>query len=406
MTKRLFYAMVMLSIQCFSQTTLKDSVEVKSEKPIKQVDIIDIYHKIIRKNKNDSISQENKKYYWAFIPAAGYTMQTGFAGVVSANVGFKNGIGENQKFSNINSALTYTQYKQLLFPFYFNYYSNDNKWNVISDNKFMHYPSEIYGLGGKRISNDENSNSAFDINYRYLKAHESVLYNVFNDLYIGGGIYYDQYWDIDYQSELNKKINRLLSRDLGKSERAVGPSFRILYDNRKNQINPNNGVYLGATFRTNNQWMGSLTNWHSLQVDVRKYFKFPNNSENVFAIWGLGWFSSGQVPYLMLPSTSWDDQYNTGRGFVQSRFRGRDMWYLENEYRFKITRNGLLGGVVFGNVQTFSGDVSKDFTKASIGYGAGIRLKFNKHTNTNLCIDYGFGNNDSHGFFVNLGEVF
>ena len=157
MTKRLFYAMVMLSIQCFSQTTLKDSVEVKSEKPIKQVDIIDIYHKIIRKNKNDSISQENKKYYWAFIPAAGYTMQTGFAGVVSANVGFKNGIGENQKFSNINSALTYTQYKQWLFPFYFNYYSNDNQWNVISDNKFMHYPSEIYGLGGKRISNDENS---------------------------------------------------------------------------------------------------------------------------------------------------------------------------------------------------------------------------------------------------------
>ena len=38
--------------------------------------------------------------------------------------------------------------------------------------------------------------------------------------------------------------------------------------------------------------------------------------------------------------------------------------------------------------------------------GVGLRIKFNKFSNTNLCIDYGVGANGSHGFFGNLGEVF
>ena len=39
-------------------------------------------------------------------------------------------------------------------------------------------------------------------------------------------------------------------------------------------------------------------------------------------------------------------------------------------------------------------------------YGFGIRIKVNKVSNTNIAIDYGFGLDGSHGFFVNLGELF
>ena len=34
------------------------------------------------------------------------------------------------------------------------------------------------------------------------------------------------------------------------------------------------------------------------------------------------------------------------------------------------------------------------------------RKRINKFSNTNLCIDYGFGVNGSNGLFLNLGEVF
>jgi hypothetical protein len=84
------------------------------------------------------------------------------------------------------------------------------------------------------------------------------------------------------------------------------------------------------------------------------------------------------------------------------------MLYLESEYRFSFTRNGLFGGVVFVNGQSFSNypSDSNDYDVIWPGFGAGLRIKVNKHSNTNIAIDYGFGADGSHGLFVNLGEVF
>jgi len=82
------------------------------------------------------------------------------------------------------------------------------------------------------------------------------------------------------------------------------------------------------------------------------------------------------------------------------------MIYGESEYRFGISKNGLLGGVVFANTQSFSSRLNRQLRLFSPGFGAGARIKFNKFTNTNLCIDYGMGIDGSKGFAVNLGEVF
>ncbi|HMC84199.1 MAG TPA: hypothetical protein VKI61_01680, partial [Chitinophagaceae bacterium] len=127
----------------------------------------------------------------------------------------------------------------------------------------------------------------------------------------------------------------------------------------------------------------------------------------VLALWNFDWLTTnGTPPYLILPSTGWDDNYNTGRGYIQGRYRGRKMLYFESEYRFGITRNGLLGGVAFANLENFSSDLSSEYSKVFPGYGVGLRIKLNKFSGANLCVDYGFGQNGSHGFFVNLGEVF
>jgi hypothetical protein len=121
----------------------------------------------------------------------------------------------------------------------------------------------------------------------------------------------------------------------------------------------------------------------------------------------MDWLSqSGRPPDLMLPSIGWDETYNTGRGYIQGRYRGKNMVYFESEYRFGLSKSGLLGGVVFANLQCFSSDISNQYSNVFPGYGAGLRLKINKFSNTNICIDYGFGANNSRGFFINLGEVF
>ncbi|WP_431217688.1 hypothetical protein ACQ86N_32175 [Puia sp. P3] len=182
----------------------------------------------------------------------------------------------------------------------------------------------------------------------------------------------------------------------------------MLFDSRRNSINPEKGDYASITYRPNFTFLGSDNNWQSLLFDLRKYIPFPGRSHNVLAFWSYDWFTvgGGKPPYLLLPSTGWDAYSNTARGYIQGRFRSRNLVYLESEYRFGITTNGLLGGVVFANAQSFTETNPGKFQYLIPGYGAGLRISLNKFSRTNLCIDYGWGIHGSGGFFVNLGEVF
>ena len=124
------------------------------------------------------------------------------------------------------------------------------------------------------------------------------------------------------------------------------------------------------------------------------------------ALWNYNWFTfNSKAPYLDLPSTGWE-VYPLGRGYIQSRFRGPNLLYLEAEYRFRISRNGLFGGVVFTNAQSVSDWPGNKFTAIHPAVGTGIRIKLNKYSGTNLSIDYGVGLQGSRGLFINIGEVF
>ena len=78
----------------------------------------------------------------------------------------------------------------------------------------------------------------------------------------------------------------------------------------------------------------------------------------------------------------------------------------EGEYRFTVTRNGFLGGVVFANAQTFSAQPGTPLQSIQPGYGVGMRIKLNKVTKTNIALDYGFGREGSKGLFITIGELF
>jgi hypothetical protein len=367
-------------------------------------DLTDVVTHLFHKNK---VNQEDtfhtpRKFNYSLVPAAGYTLQTGFAGIVSANLGFYNYEEKEAKLSNIATSITYSEYNQIILPLTANIWFNKGNYNFVSDNRYISYPSSIYGLGGRT-----DPNKARTINFSGLKLHNKLVKSFSGNWMVGLGLYYDQFWDITVLDPSTKRISTLIQKELGKSETAVGPIANILYDSRTNQINPDKGTYFNLLYRYNATQLGSDNDWQSLIIDTRKYFKFPANSKNVLAFWNLEWLTlSGKIPYLTMPSTGWDDQYNTGRGYIQSRFRGRNMSYLESEYRFQISRNGLFGGVVFANVQSFSGDLSSTYATLLPGYGAGVRFKINKHSKTNICLDYGIGKNGSGGFYVNLGEVF
>lgn len=377
-----------------------------------QKDIVDVAHSVFGKKTStrlDTGSSKGSQVHVSILPAVGYSLQTGFAAILSANVAFYNG-ADSQNISTIVASFTYSQYKQYILPLLTNIWSKNGKYNFQSEWRYLKYPSFTYGLGTH--STLENG---YMIDYSYLRMHQNISRKISRKFYGGIGVDLDFYWNIKELSHDPGMKTDFENYGLNPKETAVGPSFNLSYDSRRNSINPENGSYFNVSYRPKLTFMGSDANWQSLLLEFKGYKKFPAASDNIIALWSYNWFTfGGKPPYLLLPSTGWDANVNTGRGFIQGRYRGSNMVYLESEYRFLVTSNGLFGGVVFANAETFSNREStlegsaslKTFDPIEPGYGAGIRIKLNKFSRANLCIDYGWGTGGSKGVAVNLGEVF
>ncbi|MDQ2718153.1 MAG: BamA/TamA family outer membrane protein [Bacteroidota bacterium] len=371
---------------------------------IKQVDILDVIKKTFGNKNKDSVSTKKERHF-AILPAVGYSVQTGFAVAVGATGTFypyKNPEPGNQA-STMLASITYSQYNQFIFPLQTSIWTKKSKYNFILDWRFMEYPSTTFGLGGKsKLSN------GYTIDFNYIKLHQSVMRKVSKNFYAGLGFYYDTFWNVQEIGVDSNVKTSFQKYGFQKKVTSAGVAIKLQYDSRDNQINPHTGFFASITFRPNKTWTGSDNNWNSLVGEYRGYFHLTPTTKNILAIWSYNWLTlgKGKPPYLLLPSTGWDDFFNTGRGYIQGRFRGKDMIYLETEYRFGITQNGLLGGVVFANTQSFSSTLSKQLRLFTPAFGAGARIKLNKLTGANLCLDYGFGIDGSKGLSVNLGEVF
>ena len=386
------------------KTALPDIIKRDSLAP-EQKDLIDLFHAITgrKREKNGNPYSDSVKFHYSVVPGIGYTLSTGFAAVVAANAGFFTNDPDKTNVSNISGLVVYTQYMQLTIGLQTNIWTKDNKYNIVSDWRFYKYPQDTYGLGGhSSVSNAE------EIDYSQFRIHQIVLRRVYPNVYAGVGYFLDYHWNIKQEGLPDGQVSDATKYGLPPTTISSGPVLNILYDNRKNSINPKSGFYANVLYHPNFTFMGSDADWQSMVIDLRKYFPFPSNSRNILGFWNFYWLTlAGKPPYLDLPSTGWDNYNNTGRGYIQGRFRSANMLYLEAEYRFAISRNGMFGGVVFANAQSFSNYYpSTNYDDIWPGVGLGIRLKVNKHSDTNIAIDYGFGLDGSRGFFVNLGELF
>jgi len=326
-------------------------------------------------------------------------MSTGLAAVLSANLTFPSASG---KYSSILTSIAYTQKKQTILPFQASIWTGKDRYLIVVDLRFMNYPSTTFGLGSRAPLSAGDT-----LDFNYLKLHGTLMRKITGDLYAGMGFYYDRFWNIRETGVPSGMTSSLQKYGFASNSTSSGPVLRAIYDTRKNPIAPVQGWYINLLARSNLRLTGSDTNWHSLSVEARKYFRLPVSSANTLAFWSYNVFTlAGKPPYLMLPSTGWDDFYNTGRGYIQGRYRGRNMTYFETEYRFRVSRNGMFGGVVFGNLQAFSKDPTRQLRTIIPGFGTGIRLRINKYSGANLCVDYGFGLDGQRGISVNLGEVF
>jgi len=368
-------------------------------------DIVDFYRSaILRKPIVEKCKpgDKAKKVHLAILPAAGFSMITRFAAIIAGNAAFYADNEGKTRLSSINTSISYSQNNQIILPILSNIWTKGNKLNLVGDWRYYKYPEYSYGLGGHTSA----TRDANLIDYFSIIIHEAVLKQLNHATYIGLGYNLDYHWNISESGLSDGDPSDFKKYGFSKTSISSGVSAVVLYDDRRNSINPKDAKYASINYCPNFTFLGTDHNYQSLVIDLRKYIT-PGSSQNVLAFWSYSWFTfGGDAPYLDLPSTAWDAYANMGRGYIQSRFRGKNLLYLESEYRFKITRRGLLGGVVFANAQSVTDWPSNKFKTVYPAVGAGLRIKVNKESNTNVSIDYGFGLNGSRGIFINLGEVF
>jgi hypothetical protein len=353
----------------------------------------------------DSAKLKPFKLYPSYAPAPGYNIQNGLLLIVACNFSFLTGNNENTNISTISFNPDYSlTYGQVMLPIVFNLWSDENKLDIIGDWRYYYYPTYTYGLGGN------SSLANWDlINYSYIRFYQEVLKQIpGTKFYLGAGYDMDYHFDIKKLDSAGRGTDFTQYNGNLKSTVSSGPVVDLRYDDRKNQNNPiENALYSSLVYRYNTTLLGSTRNYQSVVWDTRKYIKFSQHSDNMLCFWNLNWFTfGGKAPYFDLPSTGWDSYSNTGRGYIQGRLRGPGMIYLESEYRFGITRNGLLGGVLFINGERVSDPVTYKFGTVLPGYGFGLRIKVNKFSRVNFAIDYGFGTQGSNGPAFNVSEIF
>jgi hypothetical protein len=382
--------------------------------------------------KKDKPPKPVKKFSALVYPKISYNPTNGFLFGAGGIFGWNFDPQATTKISGGIFTIAYTTKNQLIAYFKSNTYTANNRFYLQGDWRFYLYSQPDFGLGTNAPdtsgipttdqwmrADTRGYDGAFPMKFNYLKLDEIVNYKILDDFYIGLGYHLDYYYSIrDQLLNVDTVPNQVTphyvySKKYGfdTSHYALtGISLNIVYDSRDNLINPYKGIYATINYRNNFKFMGSSQNSSSLWTEFRTYIRLSEKKpRHLVAFWLFGDFVlTGHVPYLTLPFIGEDQRTRSGRGYVNSRFRGENLVYGEVEYRFPISPcTQILGGVLFVNATTASNHERNVglFQYVQPAVGIGLRLMINKNFRTNVNFDFAIGSK-SQGFYFDGQETF
>ena len=405
----------------------EDSLRMKTFKTQKpayntagQYDFSDLMRNILHPKKEVDASHNSSGI--VVVPNVAANPTIGLQGGIKAVAGKRLGDDPNTIFSVAATSASVTTKGIISFYINHNVFTPGNKWNLqgnLSASKSV-LPDYGFGIGRDYIGKGgadsvlaDPTHKAYSINSFYFVAREKVYKHIAKNLFLGAGL------SMEYRTDIKNKdtVNDATPSSVYNNEHGfpqdhystVGFLFNIEYITRDNPNRAFRGVYFDAGVRINQTWMGSTKDAVQVTSDIRKYISLSaSRPELVLALWNWGsYLVGGAIPYLELPGTAKDGSFRSGRGYTTQYFKSTQFNDTEAEFRFPITRNNFLSGVAFGNLQTGNDEQGTPlFQVFQPGYGAGLRVLFNKQTRTNLALDYAFGRFGNKGFFLNLNEAF
>jgi surface antigen Omp85-like protein len=355
---------------------------------------------------------ESHKPFFVVAPSVGSKPSTGVNGGLAGNIAFVDGDPRTTHISSMSGGVKVSQKGQTLSGFKLAMFTADDRWFIQGDNRLSWTSQNTYGLGG-----DTSAADAENLKYDQFRLYETAYHAVAPGLFIGAGIDINRHTNVrpgsgdastfDQDAYVAYSLEHGFNID---HQSSSGASVSLLFDTRDNAINARRGWLASATYRTFFAgFLGGDSTWQEASIDLRTYRALTADGRHELAFWFLGDFvTGGTPPYLDLPTTAGDSYGRSARGYGEGRYRGDQLLYGEMEYRQTITRNGLFGFVAFLNTTTIESDSPADhlFDTWAPGGGLGLRFLLNKKSRTNLCVDYGWGKQGSHGLYLSIQEAF
>jgi len=372
--------------------------------PVPQIDIFDVLNRYILKRevKPELEGTTRTGLSWSILPSISYNPVYGASFGVSATGAGKRGSTE-AKYSSISISGNVATSGQVQAQVRGDVFSPSGKFLTKGDFRYLDTQRSTWGLGPF-----EESQPEYPMDYKLYRAYATVYRRVNGPVFAGIGFHYDAFAEIVDEFAQNGETTPFTTYSGGAVSRTVssGFSLNVLSDTRDNLVNASSGHFLSFSLRDYGKGLGSDVNWQEMWTEMRVYPHFPRESRNVLAFWLYGWMSFGHAPYLNLPANGWDTYGRGARGYLAGRIRGSSQLYLETEYRMVLTRNGLFGAVVFLNLTGTTEPVTGIIGRTDLGYGTGLRVKFNKRSAANLAVDLAWGRDQVGRIFFGLSEAY
>jgi hypothetical protein len=269
-------------------------------------------------------------------------------------------------------------------------YSNKDRYFFLGKFRIQQFPLQYYGIGSATKKED-----VVILNAKYLTFKEKVLRKVKPNFFAG--------LEVDCQSVMDVALGFGMAPPTGSNgSNSLGFGFGLVYDNRKNTLNVRDGKFAEVFYLDYSKKIKSDFQFNSLMMDFR-YFKSVKKNQ-VFATQFVAQLVSDNAPFNMQAQIGGNVIM---RGYYYGRFRDRQLFASQAEYRFlPFGCSNRIGGVAYfaaGTVQNRVNDF--DFNNILPSGGLGFRYKLFAKKDIFIRLDAA-ATKEGLAFYIANGESF
>jgi hypothetical protein len=361
--------------------------------------IVTPFSSLISQTDSDSTKKKDSSG-WIALPFASYSPETEWAFGVAGLYYFhtvENPLPDSRS-SNIIVAVQYTTKKQFLAELDYDFYFSNEEYRFFGYSAYGNFPFSYFGIGNNTQQDDEENYTP-----RFINSKNTFLIKLQkNDK---GGIYAGVKNDFRYDKIIEIESGRQLdtSNVTGSDGGTVsGLGLNINLDTRDNTFTSTSGEFIDVQAIFYGNYFLSDFDFNSFTFDARKYLSLNVfNSSHVLASQFYTRLTTGEVPFYYLSTFGGK---NDMRGIFTGRFRDKDSYFLQAEYRFPVY--WIVGMVVFGGMAQSTPEINKfSFDETKFSYGLGFRLNVIPSEGISLRADFGFADGEGQ-LYLGFGEAF